>query len=133
MKRIISVLLTALILLSVSACTKAETTALIISGTEIDSGIFTYYLDKVVNRPLDYGLTENPEKKLLKQAVIDECKKYVAINTGFRDKGLSLSAADKVEIAQNVNNFWVRFENHYNEIGVSKQTIFKIETSKDGR
>lgn len=129
MKRIISVLLTALILLSVTACTKAETTALIISGTEIDSGIFTYYLDKVINRPLDYGLTENPEKKLLKQAVIDECKKYVAINTGFRDKGLSLSAADRVEIAQNVNNFWLRFENHYNEIGVSKQTLTKIMTA----
>ena len=130
MKRIISVLIAALILLSAAGCTSAKTTALIISGTEIDSEIFTYYLDRVIQRPTDYGLAEHPEKKLLKQAVIDECKKYVAINTSFRDKGLSLSSADKVEISQNVNNFWIRFESHYNEIGVSKQTLYKIEESK---
>lgn len=129
MKRIISVLLAALILLSAAGCTSVKTTALIISGTEIDSEIFTYYLDKVIHRPTDYGLAENPEKKLLRQAVIDECKKYVAINTSFRDKGLSLSSADKVEISQNVNNFWIRFESHYNEIGVSKQTLTKIMTA----
>ncbi len=129
MKRIISVLLAALILLSAAGCTSGKTTALIISGTEIDSEIFTYYLDKVIHRPTDYGLAEHPEKKLLRQAVIDECKKYVAINTSFRDKGLSLSSADKVEISQNVNNFWIRFESHYNEIGVSKQTLTKIMTA----
>lgn len=129
MKRIISILLTALVLLSVTACTKGETAALVISGTEIDNEIFSYYLDKVINRPSDYGLAENPEKKLLREAAIDECKKYIAINTNFRDKGLSLSAADKVEVAQNVNNFWLRFENHYNEIGVSKQTLTKIMTA----
>lgn len=129
MKRIISVLIAALILLSAAGCTSAKTTALIISGTEIDSEIFTYYLDRVIQRPTDYGLAEHPEKNLLKQAVIDECKKYVAINTSFRDKGLSLSSADKVEISQNVNNFWIRFESHYNEIGVSKQTLTKIMTA----
>ncbi len=129
MKRIISVLLTALILLSVTACTSVKTTALIISGTEIDGEVFTYYLDKIVSRPMDYGLTENPEKEQLKQAVINECKKYIAVNTIFRDKKLSLSTAEKVEISQNVNNFWLRFENHYDEIGVSKQTLTRIMTA----
>lgn len=129
MKRIIPALLAVLILLTVTACTPTDTTALVISGTEIDSEIFTYYLDKVINRPTDYGLAVNPEKKLLKQAVIDECKKYIAINTSFRDRGLSLSSADKVAISQNVNNFWIRFENHYDEIGVSKQTLTKIMTA----
>ena len=129
MKRIISVLFTALILLSITACTSVKTTALIISGTEIDGEVFTYYLDKIVSRPMDYGLTENPEKEQLKQAVINECKKYIAVNTIFRDKKLSLSTAEKVEISQNVNNFWLRFENHYDEIGVSKQTLTRIMTA----
>ncbi len=129
MKRIIPALLAVLLLLTLTACDFGNKTALIISGTEIDREIFTYYLDKVINRPTDYGLAENPEKRLLKQAAIDECKKYVAINTSFRDKGLSLSFADKVEISRNVNNFWIRFENHYDEIGVSKQTLTRVMTA----
>lgn len=129
MKKIISAMLAVLILLSFTACDMGKKTALVISGTEIDSEIFAYYLDKVIHRPTDYGLAENPEKKLLKQTAIDECKKYVAINTGFRDKGLSLSSADKVKISDNVNQFWTRFENHYSEIGVSKQTLTKIMTA----
>lgn len=129
MKKIISALLAVLILLSFTACDMGKRTALVISGTEIDSEIFAYYLDKVIHRPSEYGLAEKPEKKLLKETVINECKKYVAVNTSFRDKGLSLSAADKVEISSNVNYFWTRFENHYNDIGVSKQTLTKIMTA----
>ncbi len=130
MKKTISVLIAVMILLSLSACGTQKRTALVISGTQIDSEIFTYYLDKVISRPSDYGLAENPEKRLLKETAVDECKKYVAINTSFRDKGLSLSAADKVEISNNVNHFWMRFENHYDEIGVSKQTLTKIMTAE---
>lgn len=130
MKKIISALLAALILLTFTACGFEKSAALIISGTEIDSEIFTYYLDKVIHRPTDYGLEEKTEKRILKQAAIDECKRYVAINTRFRDKGLSLSVADKVEISHNVNDFWIRFKNHYNEIGVSKQTLTKIMTAE---
>ena len=129
MKKFLSVLFTVLILTSLTACNGTKKTVLIISGTEIDSEVFTYYLDRVIHRPEDYGLAENSEKKLVKQTAIDECKRYVAINTSFRDKGLSLSAADKVGISDNVNRFWMRFENHYDEIGVSKQTLTKIMTA----
>lgn len=129
MKKMLSVLFAVLILISLTACNGSKKTVLIISGTEIDSEVFTYYLDRVIHRPEDYGLAENPEKKLVKQSAIDECKRYVAINTSFRDKGLSLSAADKVGISDNVNRFWMRFENHYDEIGVSKQTLTKIMTA----
>lgn len=129
MKKILSVLFAVLILISLTACNGTKKTVLIISGTEIDSEVFTYYLDRVIHRPEDYGLAENSEKKLVKQTAIDECKRYVAINTSFRDKGLSLSAADKVGISDNVNRFWMRFENHYDEIGVSKQTLTKIMTA----
>ncbi len=129
MKKLFSVILAVMILLSLASCASDKKTVLIISGTKIDSEVFTYYLDKVIQRPADYGLAENPEKKLVKQTAIDECKKYIAANTSFRDKGLTLSAADKVGISDNVNHFWTRFENHYNEIGVSKQTLTKIMTS----
>ncbi len=130
MKKIASALIAFLILFSFCSCTAERKTALIISGTEINSEVFTYFFDKVAQRPTDYGLTENPEKSDLKQAVINQCKEYVAINTEFKNRGLSLSAAEKVEISDNVNYFWLRFENHYDEIGVSKQTLTKIMTSQ---
>lgn len=129
MKKFFAVLLSAFIIFSFCACTADKKTVLTVSGTEIDSEIFTYYLDKVIQRPTDYGLTDNPVDKDIKAAAINECKKYLAANTEFINAGLSLSAAEKVEISQTVNDFWIRFENHYKEIGVSKQTLTKIFTS----
>lgn len=130
MKKFISALLAVLIMLSLCSCSAGKKAVLVIAGTEINSEVFTYFLDKVIQRPTDYGLDVNPEKDDLKQAAIDECKQYLAANTMFKDKGLTLSAAEKVEISDNVNYFWMRFENHYNEIGVSKQTLTKIMTAQ---
>lgn len=130
MKKAIALLLTAVILLCFAGCSQSKKTVLIISGAEIDSEIFTYYLDKVVSRPGDYGLLDNPEKEEVKNAAIEQCKEYVASNTEFRNRGLSLSVSDKVGISETVNNLWIRFENHYDEIGVSKQTLTKVYTSQ---
>ena len=130
MKRIISAMLAVIIMLSLCSCSAKKETALIISGAEINSEIFTYYVDKVVQRPEDYGLTKESAKKEIKQAAIGLCKEYVAANTEFRNIGLSLSAADKLKVSDNVNNFWVRFNNHYEKIGVSKQTLTKILTAE---
>lgn len=129
MKKLFAVIVAAFIILSLCSCTARKKTVLTVSGTKINSEIFTYYLDKVISRPSDYGLENNPIDKDIKAATVNECKKYLAANTRFRDAGLSLSSSEKVEISQNVNNFWTRFENHYKEIGVSKQTLTKIFTS----
>ncbi len=129
MKKLAAALLAVFIIFSLCSCTAQKKTVLTVSGAEIDSEIFTYYADKVISRPTDYGLTENPVDSDIKAAVINECKKYLAANTEFRDAGLSLSSAEKTDISQTVNDFWVRFENHYKKIGVSKQTLTKIFTS----
>lgn len=130
MKKFAALFLAVLLILSLTACGNSKKTALVVSGTEIDSEIFTYYLDKVMGRPIEYNLPENPKKDELKEAAVIQCKKYLAANTAFRDMGLSLTSSEKVEIAQTVNDYWVRFENHYNSIGVSKQTLTKILTAK---
>lgn len=112
------------------SCSGGKQTVLTVSGAEIDSEIFTYYLDKVIQRPTDYGLTDNPQKNELKQAAVNACGEYLYANTEFRNRGLSLSAAEKVEISETVNDLWVRFEKHYKKIKVSKQTLTKIQTSQ---
>lgn len=130
MKKIISAVLAVFIMLSLCSCSTGSKAVLVIAGTEINSEIFTYFLDQVTSRPADYGLDVNPEKDDIKQAAIDECKQYLAANTMFKDKNLTLSAAEKVGISDNVNHFWMRFENHYKNIGVSKQTLTKIMTAQ---
>lgn len=130
MKRVLSAFLAVFMIFSLCSCSNKKKTVLVISGTEINNEIFTYFLDKVVQRPIAYNLPENPLKEDLKEAAINECKQYIAANTEFMDMGLKLSSAEKVEISQNVNDFWVRFENHYKKIGVSKQTLTKILTSQ---
>lgn len=129
MKKITALLLAVMILFSLSSCSGKKKTALVIAGTDINSEIFMYYLDKVNQAPLSYGLPQNPSSADLKKAAIEECKNYLAANTRFSEKELSLTASQKVEISQNVNNYWIRFENHYNKIGISKQTLTKIFTS----
>ncbi len=130
MKKITAILLAVLLIFPLASCGKDKKTALIIAGTEINSEIFTYFLDKVISRPIDYNLPENPIKSDLKQAAINECKKYLVANTAFQDMGLTLTSSEKVEISQKVNDYWVRFENHYKSIGVSKQTLTKILTAQ---
>lgn len=130
MKKLTALIMAVIMLFLMCSCSQNKKTVFDISGAEIDTEIFTYYLDKVISRPTDYGLPENPEKADVKAAATEQCKKYVAANTMFRNMGLSLSVSDKVGISETVNNLWVRFENHYDEIGVSKQTITKIYTSQ---
>ena len=130
MKRIIAVLIAAMMLFTLGSCSDKPKTALIIQGAEINSEIFAYYLDRVAASPESYGLGADANDEELKAATIIECKKYVASNSEFVNGGNSLSSADKVAISEQVNNIWMRSGTHYESIGVSKQTLTKIVTSE---
>lgn len=129
MKKLPSAVVVFVLIFTLCSCAAKKKTVLTVAGAPIDSEIFSFYLDKVVGRPLDYGLTEAPSKEELKAAAVCECKRYLYKNTSFINAGLSLSASKKVEIAQTVNDLWIRFENHYKKIGVSKRTLTKIRTA----
>lgn len=130
MKKLFAAFLAVLMLVTLASCKKDETSyALTIEGTDISSEIYTYFLDRVMSRPQDFGLKDKASKKELNDAATEQCKRYIYANTRFADMGLTLSVAKKTEISQHVNNIWIRFENHYKSIGVSKQTITKICTA----
>lgn len=128
MKKLAAAAAAVMILLSLCSCSGSSPAVLTVGGAEINEEIFVYYLDKVVERPSDYDLADTSDRAKVKQAAIDKCKKYVAVNTEFADTGLSLTASEKTGISEDVNNLWIRFENHYRSIGVSKQTLTKIKT-----
>ena len=67
MKKFISAALAVIIMLSLCSCSAKKEIALVISGAEIGSEVFTYFLDKVIQRPEDYNLTVDASKKEIKQ------------------------------------------------------------------
>ncbi|MEI6579957.1 MAG: hypothetical protein WCN92_10930, partial [Eubacteriales bacterium] len=111
-----------------SACSKKETPALSISGAEVTQGVYTYFLDKVVSKPTDYGLSLTAESQELMDKATEICKEYVAIKTTFKDLGLSLTVGEKAAVSTKVNEFWRIYSTYYTSIGVSKRTLTKIET-----
>ncbi len=122
----------AMLITALSGCSLGfgeEKPALVISGTGISREIYNYYYDLVEGRPGDYGLSDSPKEKEKEEAAVGLCKRYIALNSSFVIHNLSLSTSEKVSISDNVNNHWMRFKNHYNKIGVSKQTLNKIFTS----
>lgn len=126
----IAALLTALLCLSLSACSAQgkEKTALTVGGAQIGSELFAYYFDKAVAAPAQYGLTEESSGAEFVDIAVQEVTRYVAVNTLFVQYGLQLTNAEKTEIAETVDALWVAFGNHYQKVGISRATLSKIQT-----
>lgn len=130
-KRIsVAIILVMVMCLILSSCSinTGSLKVLKVGDAEIDSEIYFYYLDRVMSDPVSYSL-DNPSPEKQQEVAVRQCAEYVAINTMFASAGLTLSTSEKKEIAESVNNMWIRFSNHYKGIGVSRKTLSKIETS----
>ncbi len=114
MKKVLSLLLvTVMCLLSFSSC--SEISKVNVNGTKIDNEVYYYFEDLY-----------DGDKAQINQAI----SRYVAINSEFAVQSLALSSAQKSELSKKVNNLWHLYNVHYTNLGISKQTIYKIETSK---
>ena len=85
-----------------------------VNGTKIDNEIYYYFEDLY-----------KEDKTQINNAI----SRYVAINSEFHARALTLSSAQKSELSKKVNDLWHIYSLHYNKIDVSKETIYKIETS----
>ena len=114
MKKVFSLFLSVIVfVLTLSSC--SQITKVRVNGTKIDNEVYYYFED------LCKG-----DKAQTKQAI----SRYVAINSEFEANSLTLSSSQKSELSKRVNDLWHVYSVHYTNIGVSKQTIYKIETSK---
>ncbi len=120
MKKVVSLLLAtltlALVLCSCSAPAKIK-----VNGVKIDNEIYIYF---------ENTLSKDKNGKVSEDAIKSAISRYVAINSEFHNRKLSLDADLKGAISNTVNDLWHLYGNYYNKIGVSKQTIYKIELSK---
>mgnify|MGYP003308620231 CR=1 FL=1 len=114
MKRIIS-LVTAVVLLVLTLTSCSAFTKVKVNGTGIDNEIYAYFED----------LHDGNEGEL-KKAI----SRYVTINSEFHNRDLTLSSSRKAQISSMVDDLWHLYGVHYKSIGVSRQTVYKIEPSK---
>ncbi len=112
------------------ACTKSNAYALDIAGAKISQEVYTCFMDTVALNPENFGLSATPDEKAVKAKTEALCKDYVAVNTILNDLDIPLGYDEKAAVASTVINRWHLFSAHYESIGVAKQTLTKIETSK---
>lgn len=124
-KAICAVLAAVLCLCTLSACSSGS--GVRVNGTEISKGVYLYFTDEAKK--------ENPDadEAALEEAVNKKISEYVAVNSIYADRGLSLSAEAKMELTQTVNSLWRLFGTYYTELGVTKQDLNNVEASKQYR
>lgn len=120
MKKITSLLLvvTMITLLFASCSGPAK---IKVNGVKVDNEIYAYFKDG-----LDETLSKDEKEESIKKSI----SRYVTINSEFNNRGLSLSSVEKKNVSTTVNNLWHVFGTHYEDIGISKQSLYKIELSK---
>lgn len=114
MKKVISLFLVAVIcILSFVSCSGPAKVK--VNGTKIDNEVYAYFED------LYDGNGPEVEKAI---------SRYVTINSEFYNRNLSLTPAQKSELSSKVDDLWHLYGIHYQKAGITKQTLYKIETSK---
>ncbi len=112
-KRFFSLFLVLLILsLTFSGCGKGK--AVEINGTKIDGEITAYF-----KKSAKEGEDAN---RLI--------ARYIAVNSEFQNHTLSVPKNLRSSLSEDVNNIWHIWGGYYKGLGISKETIYKIELSK---
>lgn len=112
-KKTVSLLLVILIIL-LSFCGCGKNAKLKINGTKIDSEVTAYFTASA---------KEGEDVNRL-------VARYVAVNSEFNNCLLTVPKSLRSSLSEDVNNIWHIWGNYYKNLGISKETIYKIELSK---
>lgn len=92
-----------------------------VNGVKISSGVYEYFKDEAASAQPEGDDAE------IEAAADAKLSQYVAINSEFYARGLTLSASEKADLSAKVNALWHLFGAYYTEIGVSKQELYKVQ------
>lgn len=111
-------------LLLLAACGCGRQSGATVAGTKIDAQVCRYFDDCARQEAPD---ASEAEQTAAADAMLSE---YVAVNSAFASRGLQLTAQQKAAVSQTVNDLWRLFGDYYAELGVTKQTLWKTQTSE---
>lgn len=109
-------------LFSLCACTRRASVS--VNGTPIGEGVAAYFVD-AARQALPDATEEEQTAEAHRQIA-----EYVAVNSAFSERNLALTTAEKADVSQSVNNLWRLFGGYYTALGVTKQDLLLVETSK---
>lgn len=132
MKRRFICIILAVLILSLSGCTKKNKAAVTVDGESISEGVYAYYLDKIMSSPKEYGVDLKNKEKVEKVA-LSLCAESVAVSRLIRENRLSLSQLSKSSVAENTEKIWGLFGSYYESAGVRKPDINYIYTYEAGK
>lgn len=112
-KKIISLFLV-LLTVTLSFCGCGKSARLKINGTKIDSEVTAYF-----KASAEEGADVN---RLI--------ARYVAVNSEFSNRNLTVPRNTRSSLSADVNDIWHLWGKYYEDLGISKETIYKIELSK---
>ena len=104
-----------------------ETVFLTVEGKSISKGLYTYYLDRVLAEPSEYGL-EAGDKKGAVDSATECCKRYVASEMFMKENETELSAVNKQAAATEVETRWSLYADYYRRLGVAKTDLTEAIT-----
>ncbi|MBQ4645144.1 MAG: hypothetical protein IJB72_05255 [Clostridia bacterium] len=114
MKKVVSlILVTVICALSFASCSGPAKVK--VNGTKIDNEVYAYFDDL-------YSGNESEIEKAI--------SRYVTINSEFDKRNLKLTPVQKSNLSIRVDDLWHLYGVHYTKADISRQTIYKIETSK---
>lgn len=127
--RCLSVFLLLSLVFAFSGCGAREEAALLIAEVPLEKQVFLYFYDTVRTHPTDYGLVRNSPHKLVANQAVDLCAQYMTVNTRFAQENASLTIEQKNTLSSDINMLWRLYGAYYQEIGLAKQTLTKVETT----
>ncbi|MGI6249037.1 MAG: hypothetical protein ACOYJX_06505 [Acutalibacteraceae bacterium] len=131
--KIITAVLTVILITLICACEKKPSVALTISGAEVPVEVFAYYLDCAINSPDRYGLPSDVDIDTARDKAAELCAGYVAANTLAAEHNLKITAEHKRIISDRVSVLWNLNYVKYETVGITKDALTKIETAAEIR
>lgn len=117
MKRLVSLIMTVLLVaLCLQSCS-SDGVSLTINDVNVSEEIYNYYLAEAENN------SEYKDSKDKEETAVELCKKYVAGSELIKKYGVSLTAEEKVSVSSETKAEWLYFKDFYEKYSVSKQTL----------
>lgn len=123
------ILAVVLFITSFSSCSSKKSHTVTAGDGFVSSGVFAYYLDKIMSDPKEYGVNAENKNELFEKTT-ELCCNHIATESLMKEKKITLSRSYKAEVAEETENEWSLFGEYYKSIGVSKPDLTEINTFK---